>query len=111
MTLQEPSLICPNPKCGKAFGDPLLLKDLSKTPTESYYVCPHCIAKLDKVPIRDKEPQRPTPIPVEHPKKLEETNSKSCPHHFGYLKTHARDESLPDECLTCSKLLRCMLAK
>ncbi len=111
MALYEPDIICPNPKCGKVFGDPLLLNDLSKTPAESYYVCPHCIAKLDKIPIQDKEPRRPTPIPVEPLEKLEETNSTSCAHHFGYLKTHEKDAPLPDECLTCSKLLQCMLKR
>ncbi|MCK5562642.1 hypothetical protein KAI30_00590 [Candidatus Bathyarchaeota archaeon] len=111
MELYEPDIICPNPKCGKVFGDPLLLNDLSKTPAESYYVCPHCIIKLNKIPIQDKEPRRSIPIPVEPPKKLEETNSTSCPHHFGYLKTHATDASLSDECLTCSKLLQCMLKR
>lgn len=109
MALHEPAVICPNPKCGKTFEDPLLLNDLSKTPTESYYVCPHCIAKLDKISTQEKEPQRHIPIPVEPPRKLEETDSSSCAHHFGYLNTHAKDASLPDECLTCSKLLQCML--
>lgn len=111
MALHEPVVICPNPKCGKTFEAPLLLNDLSKTPTESYYVCPHCIAKLDKICTHEKEPQRYAPIPVEPPRKLEETDSSSCAHHFGYLNTHAKDASLPDECLTCSKLLQCMLKK
>ncbi len=111
MALHEPDIICPNPKCGKTFGDPLLLNDLSKTPAESYYVCPHCIAKLNEISTQEKELQRPTPISVEPQKKLEETDSSSCVHHFGYLNTHAKDASLPDECLTCSKLLQCMLKK
>jgi hypothetical protein len=33
----------------------------------------------------------------------------SCPHHVGYLKKRSRDEAVPDSCLTCPKILQCMV--
>lgn len=37
-------------------------------------------------------------------------NSKSvgCAHFLGYLKTRRKDSSIPDDCFTCSKILKCM---
>jgi hypothetical protein len=32
-----------------------------------------------------------------------------CPHHLGYLKKRSKDESVPDSCLTCPKILQCMV--
>jgi hypothetical protein len=32
-----------------------------------------------------------------------------CPHHVGYLKKRSKDESVPDSCLTCPKILQCMV--
>jgi len=107
--LHESDIVCPNPKCGKVFEEPLLLRDLSKKPAEMYYVCPHCIIKLDKMPIQDEEGS--SPVPVEPAQRLEETESGPCSHHFGYLKTLPKGASLPDDCLTCPELLRCSLKK
>jgi len=33
----------------------------------------------------------------------------TCPHHVGYLKKRSKDESVPDSCLTCPKILQCMV--
>ncbi|NIR87129.1 hypothetical protein GWO13_05960 [Candidatus Bathyarchaeota archaeon] len=109
MKHQAPDTVCPNPKCGKVFEEPLLLRDLSKNPTERYYVCPHCIIKLDNFQVQDEEKPPPVPpVPVEPPRRLGETDSPKCTHHVGYLKTLPKSAQIPDDCLTCPKLLRCM---
>jgi hypothetical protein len=33
----------------------------------------------------------------------------ACPHHVGYLKKRSKDEGVPDSCLTCPKILQCMV--
>lgn len=135
MKPRESDTVCPNPKCGKAFEEPLLLRNLSKSPTEQYYVCPHCIIKLDNLPLKDEEksssipivtPQRldnfplrdeekSSPVPIVPPQRLEKpdsaSDSPSCTHNFGYLKNLEKDASIPDDCLTCPKLLACMFKK
>ena len=40
-------IICPNPECRRKIEEPILLSDLSVTPAEQYYACPHCFIKLD----------------------------------------------------------------
>lgn len=35
--------VCPNPECNEKIEEPLLLK----TPTEHFYVCPHCFIELN----------------------------------------------------------------
>ena len=113
MKPHDPDTVCPNPKCGKAFEEPLLLRNLSKNPTERYYVCPHCIIKLDNLPSKDEE--KPSPVPILPPRRLEKTDSSSdspsCTHGFGYLKNLQKDAPIPDGCLTCPKLLACMVKK
>ncbi|MEM3626666.1 MAG: hypothetical protein QXZ25_01425 [Candidatus Bathyarchaeia archaeon] len=34
-----------------------------------------------------------------------------CPHSFGYLSQRRKGEKIPDECITCEKLLDCMLSE
>ena len=109
MKLHEPDTVCPNPKCGKAFEEPLLLRDLSKNPAERYYVCPHCIIKLDNIPLEDEK--KSSPVPIKPPERLEKTSSGQCTHKVGYLKNLPKGDPFPDECLTCSKLLECMFKK
>jgi hypothetical protein len=38
-------------------------------------------------------------------------SSSACKHHFGFLGQRARGTAIPDECLTCEKMLDCMTAK
>jgi hypothetical protein len=34
-----------------------------------------------------------------------------CPHHFGFLSQRAKGSAIPDECLTCEKVIDCILLK
>jgi len=34
--------------------------------------------------------------------------SSGCPHHFGYLKEHPKNIPIPNECLTCTKIMQCL---
>jgi hypothetical protein len=38
-------IICP--KCHREIEEPILLNNLSTTPAEHYYACPHCLLKLN----------------------------------------------------------------
>lgn len=44
--------ICPNPRCGREIGKPILLYNLSATPAEQYYACPRCFTKLSLRDVR-----------------------------------------------------------
>jgi len=114
------------------------LNILSTSPAEQYYACPHCFIKLDEDAKNDENiTQESTPSPPAHPslekvldvistqpqkeekKKKEEPPVKppekgekgpsGCPHHFGYLANRPKDVPIPQECLTCPKIVDCML--
>ena len=44
--MRRKASVCPNPKCHKKFGKPILLNNLSTTPATHCYVCPYCFIKL-----------------------------------------------------------------
>lgn len=137
MSNESGVITCPNPKCHRKIGEPILLNNLSTTPVEHYYVCPYCFIKLDadvesdeKVTQESGSPSHPAleklldmisaqPQKEEEEKEKEEPTVKppekkgkgpsGCPHHFGYLASRAKDAPIPQECLICPKIVECML--
>ena len=100
-------LICPYNECRKDFEKPLMLTDFSKMPRETYYVCPHCLTKVEVV-AKDSNLDS---ISVETSRNPVEKTPMECAYHFGYLKTLPKEAAIPDGCLTCSKLLQCFVKK
>ena len=52
--------------------------------------------------------QTSTPAPNETTNKLHEKDATKCVHYFGYVSSGVK---IPEECLTCSKLLKCLTSK
>jgi hypothetical protein len=74
-------------------------------------------AELERPVKEEKTLEKPT-VPVETQKSPEEAllttsveteDSAKCTHQFGYLKKLPKDASIPDECFTCPKYIRCAL--
>jgi len=104
----EQSIVCPYIKCGKIFSQPIELTVRTKGSLETYYACPHCFSRIR---VSDNPEKNPTEIPFSVSKgkaKDTEHNDADCAHFIGYLKTRPKDSPIPDECLTCSKILKCM---
>jgi len=55
---------------------------------------------------REEAPVKPS---KEEEKGPEEGSPKGCSHHFGYLAHRPKDAPIPQECLTCQKIVDCML--
>ena len=102
-------LVCPYSECKKGFEKPLMLTDFSKTPRETYYACPHCLTKVDVV-VKDSGAGSGS-VSVKTSENFVGRPPAECSHHFGYLKSLPREATIPDECLTCSKLLQCFVKK
>jgi DNA-directed RNA polymerase subunit RPC12/RpoP len=115
--------ICIYERCGKTFDAPVRLTDLSHKPrSETYYACPYCFSKMDEsehdfshelklmkndgyeIETNTKSKKQTT-----EKEDQKEDISVACPHHVGYLKKRSKDESVPDSCLTCPKILQCMV--
>jgi len=105
--------------CGETFETPLLAMVFSESATEEYYACPKCLSKVASI---RKAPEIEEAYAVEdaleddvaEPKAAEvavEGNvegPRSCVHYLGYLKKRPKNTPIPEECLTCSKMIECM---
>lgn len=91
-------------KCGGTFRKPILATVSSGGRVQTYYACPRCMARISrehkKTPISMKDVEKSSA-------KLE--NNVKCKHFFGYLKKRPKDVAIPDECLTCDKMIDCLL--
>jgi hypothetical protein len=56
--------------------------------------------------VERPEPTPPIPIKTEISK---ENRNSGCPYYFGYLGEHPRNTPIPNECLTCTKIMECLL--
>jgi len=99
--------ICTHVKCGKTYKEPILVTNLSSnTQEKTYYACPHCLSKVN---IQEKKTQSQKNTVDEEKEKEEDSPTPTCPYHFGYLKNKPKNASIPDECLTCPKMIKCLI--
>ena len=94
--------------CGKDFKTPLIALVVSGRPVEEYYACPTCLSKVGNL---DRENNESVEEEVETPEtKIEAVNEENwtCKYHLGYLKQRQKNEDIPEECFTCSKMIDCM---
>ncbi len=98
----DDKLRCPYDGCGKKFDKPTVMTDSSNVLRSSFYACPHCMSRLDITMdgMKIKEIK-----PVDYPKVFD--SPAKCVHFFGFLHAFPSDVSLPDDCLTCPKVLQC----
>jgi hypothetical protein len=128
-------IICPNPKCRSRFEEPILVNNLSTTPTEPYRACPRCFTKLGgethlalenvlevmRESVRRRQNRafkmnrllraqslKKKEEPQVEPPEKEEKRPTRCLHSLGYLASRPKNVPIPEECLICPKLLECM---
>ena len=97
--------------CGEEFKKPLLAMLSSGVLIEEYYACPKCLAKVasyerNKVEVDEAGDEEEESLEIEVEEKMEDT--VICAHHIGYLKRRSKNTPVPEECLTCSKMIDCM---
>ena len=87
----------------------LMILYITKQSTES-------VAEPELSVPEEKDAEKPseaveTQKPVERDQlpTLSQTSSLECPYQFGYLKRLSRDAPIPDECLTCPRMIECSL--
>jgi DNA-directed RNA polymerase subunit RPC12/RpoP len=97
-------------ECGGTFEKPLWATDSSNGNVEEYYACPRCMTKVNYRRTQSGTP-RESGISVEEHEIASEkpADDLGCNHFLGYLKKRAKNMPIPDECLTCSRMVECML--
>jgi DNA-directed RNA polymerase subunit RPC12/RpoP len=102
-----PSFSCD--ECGKEFQEPILATVRANGDVQEYYACPYCLAKIDKdKTLKKEEPMKASTITHGKAEAKPEVEVK-CQHYFGYLKKRPRNKPIPDECLTCDKMIECLV--
>ena len=107
VSLNHQSMTCPNNKCGRVFDKPLELIDLAKPSEESSYVCPYCLSKLEST-----QPEQETITETFSDEKLQDVTEHKegkCPQFVGYLSKRPKNIPIPDFCLTCPEMMKCLL--
>jgi DNA-directed RNA polymerase subunit RPC12/RpoP len=89
-------MVCPYNKCGKAFSRPIELTIRTQNALKTYYACPHCFSRVAVLNKRENAQEKAV------------TDTSNCAYFVGYLKTRPKDSPIPDECLTCNKILKCI---
>jgi len=68
-------------------------------------VKPTIYNEVEEETVESVERQEPvSPVAVE----TEKTGVHGCSHHFGYLGEHPKNTPIPNECLTCVKIMECL---
>jgi|SRR5271157_18348 len=98
-------------ECGVTFRNPILATISASGQTKTYYACPRCMTKVQSFETTQRE--RKEDNTARAPEQIKQTtdprDSVKCQHFFGYLNKHRKDMPFPDECLTCVKMVECLL--
>jgi hypothetical protein len=112
----EEKFTCTNSSCGFVFSKPIKVKNLCED-AEIYDACPRCftaVTEVGDVPVIEAEPNpsvdawRSEVSSEVETKKTEPAISKQCAHRFGYLSQRRKNEQIPDDCLMCENIVKCM---
>ena len=92
--------------CGEEFETPLFAVVSSGYLKEEYYACPRCLSRVRGVDRQKNVEADDQSGEVEVEDKMEE--AVVCAHHLGYLKRRPKNTPIPEECLTCTKMIDCI---
>ena len=97
--------------CGEEIKIPLFAVVSCGYLLEEYYACPRCLSKVGDVERNktvevDETEEEENVQEREVEDKMEE--AVACAHHLGYLKRRPKNTPIPEECLTCAKMIDCM---
>jgi len=103
------SLICDG--CGENFDRPILATVVSGNFSRTYYACPRCLTKVGEIESakHDKSDEEDKGSTAIARKKMESDSEETrCEHFLGYLRKRPKNTPIPDDCLTCSRMIECL---
>jgi DNA-directed RNA polymerase subunit RPC12/RpoP len=97
-------------ECGEQFREPLFTSVYHEGSVQTYYACPRCLSR-----IRETEGEATgrieTPASPEQTEDVQpEPKNEKCQHFLGYLKKRPKETVIPEDCLTCERIIECMAA-
>ena len=109
--IKKEMLTCLNNACGKVFSEPLTTLNLQRSSKEHYKACPYCLTEIIVIDAESTNPPEKTTTQTDFPEAKTSPNqekSSNCPHYFGYMHIQEHKKQMPDECLVCADISRCM---
>jgi hypothetical protein len=112
---------CPNPSCGKVFTNPLKAENFGSKNAEAYYACPYCLTEIaiertsadveekKELEVKEVRSEEPTAHSVDKEPAQPHSTVQRCSQYFGYLGKRSSKEKIPEECMTCERIVQCML--
>ncbi|MGD8565883.1 MAG: hypothetical protein PVF96_06005 [Candidatus Bathyarchaeota archaeon] len=95
-------------ECGGAFHKPVLATVASGGQVQTYYACPRCMVQVSKE-REEESPVEKVYASSSPPSAPASEGDSDCMKFLGYLKSRPKSTPVPDECLTCSKMIECLL--
>ncbi len=95
-------------ECGENFQNPLLTTISSDSHSQMYYACPRCLTRVN-LPQAHKSEENAAPTKELGISKPSIEKAAGCQHFFGFLGKRQKDTPIPDDCLTCSKMVECLV--
>ena len=100
--------------CGHIVKNPIQLTNFSSTPMQTYNACPFCFTRLEEDAIEEPSKLKladfeDSTLSKNRQKETEDQKTGECPHYLGYLKKRPKNTPIPDSCLTCQKMMQCLL--
>jgi len=98
-------------ECGGQFQRPLLATLTSNAVVQKYYACPHCLTEVREERKQQSQSHGETSFSLKNavkPTGKPDENVK-CDHFFGYLRKRDKNSQIPEDCLTCEKMIECMV--
>lgn len=109
VNLEENYLSFSCDECGKKFQKPILATVSANGGVQEYYACPYCLAKIDEAKTLKKEEPMKASTRAYGKAEAKPGIDVKCQHYFGYLKKRPKNTPIPDECLTCDKMIECLV--
>jgi DNA-directed RNA polymerase subunit RPC12/RpoP len=102
---EEENVTCS--ECRATFNKPILAAVTTSGNVQKYYACPRCLSKVKNVELQENTAKT---APAQETKKfvVEKLEAAKCEHFVGYLKKRPKDTPIPDECLTCAEIVKCL---
>jgi len=103
--------------CGKTFPKPIKATKLGSKNVATYNACPYCLTEIMDEP-NESITELARGVTLEKPeafvKSVDVPNKsagkpRECAHQFGYLSKRSSKEQIPDECMMCEDIVKCML--
>jgi len=107
--------------CGETYQNLLYATVFSENHKLEFYACPRCLSKVkhagkhghpekveEEVNLIEKEEEDLAAQKTEVKLEAQPEENLNCPYEFGYLRRRQKSTTIPDQCLTCTKMIDCM---